>query len=305
MLAGCVGWVPGSGGQASPDAARSADAPPSSGDAPTGGLEGGSLTVSWMHGSQNCATNTDPEVQVHAYNPTLHIIRQNKCKTFEAPFIYVIEGDTTVLSIDTGATSNTTTLRDTIRGLIGGKPLIAAHSHAHSDHTAGDATFSGQPNTTLVPENQSAIQQQFGIAVWPTSQGTIDLGNRVLDVLAIPGHEAQHIAFYDRKTGILFTGDTLYPGLLFINDWATYRTSVHRLAEFAASHPISHILGAHIEMTSTPNQVYPYGTTYQPAEHVLELSVSQLMELDAALTQLGPTPPSQPVAHADFVIDPQ
>ena len=54
----------------------------------------------------------------------------------------MIEGDTTVLSIDTGATSNTTTLRDTIRGLIGGKPLIAAHSHAHSDHTAGDATCS-------------------------------------------------------------------------------------------------------------------------------------------------------------------
>lgn len=142
-----------------------------------------------MHGSQDCTTNTDPEIQVHAYNPTLHII-----------------------------------------------------------------------------------------ATWPTSQGTIDLGNRVLDVLAIPGHEVQHIALYDRKTGILFTGDTLYPGLLFISDWETYRTSVHRLAAFAAAHPVSHILGAHIEMTSTPKQVYPYGTTYQPAEHVLELSVAQLAE---------------------------
>jgi len=28
-------------------------------------------------------------------------------------------------------------------------------------------------------------------------------------------------------------------------------------------------------------------------------------ELDAALTALGATPPSQPVAHDDFVIDPQ
>jgi hydroxyacylglutathione hydrolase len=303
VLAGCVGSVPG-GGQANPDAASAADGA-TSGDGPAGGLEGGSLSVSWMHGSQDCATNTDPEVQVHAYNATLHIIRQNKCRTFEAPFIYVIEGDTAALSIDTGATSNTTTLRDTIRGLIGPKPLIAAHSHAHGDHTAGDASFSGQPSTTLVARSVTAIQQQFGIATWPTSQGSIDLGNRVLDVLAIPGHEPQHIALYDRKTGILFTGDTLYPGLLFISDWQTYRTSVHRLAEFAASHPVSHILGAHIEMTSTPKQVYPYGTTYQPAEHVLELSVAQLTELDAALTQLGPTPPSQPVAHDDFVIDPQ
>jgi glyoxylase-like metal-dependent hydrolase (beta-lactamase superfamily II) len=257
-----------------------------------------------MHGSQNCQTNTDPEVQVHAYNATVHIIRQNKCKTFEAPFIYVIEGTTMALSIDTGAT-NTTTLRTTIRGLIGNKPLIAAHSHAHGDHTAGDATFSGQPNTTVVAKTQGAIQTQFGITTWPTTQGTIDLGGRVLDVLAIPGHEAQHIAIYDRKTGLLFTGDTLYPGLLFINDWTAYRASVHRLAQFVATHPVSHVLGAHVEMTSTPKQVYPYGTTYQPAEHVLELTAAHVTELDDALTQLGATPPAQSVAHDDFVIDPQ
>lgn len=273
-------------------------------DAANGGLEGGSLAVSWMHGSQNCTTNTDPEVQVHAYNASVHIIRQNKCKTFEAPFIYLIEGSTTALVLDTGATS-TTTLRDTVRGLIGGKPLIVAHTHAHGDHTASDSRFSGQPSTTLVATTVSAVQSAFSIATWPTSAGTIDLGDRVLDVLAIPGHEATHIALYDRRTGLLLTGDTLYPGLLFINDWATYRTSVHRLAEFAASHEISHVLGAHVEMTSTPKQVYPYGTTYQPAEHVLELSASHVAELDAALTALGATPPSQPVAHDDFVIDPQ
>jgi glyoxylase-like metal-dependent hydrolase (beta-lactamase superfamily II) len=257
-----------------------------------------------MHGSQNCATNTDPEVQVHTYNATIHIIRQNKCKTFEAPFIYVIEGDTTALMIDTGATT-TTTLRTTVRGLIGSKPLIVAHSHAHGDHKAGDGTFSGQPATTVVATTVAAVQAQFSIATWPTSAGSIDLGNRVLDVLAIPGHETTHIALYDRRTGLLFTGDTLYPGLLFINDWATYRTSVHRLAQFVASHPIAHVLGAHIEMTSTPKQVYPYGTTYQPMEHALPLTAAHVTELDAALTQLGATPPAQPVAHDDFVIDPQ
>jgi len=305
LLVGCMPAAPDS--QGSVDAATGGHSDGSTGgnpDAPAGGLEGGSLTVSWMHGSQNCGANTDPEVQVLAYNATVHIIRQNKCNTFEAPFIYVIEGDTKALSIDTGATT-TTTLRTTIRGLIGTRQLIAAHSHAHGDHKAGDSTFSGQANTTLVATTQSAIQQQFGITTWPTSQGTIDLGNRVLDVLAIPGHEAQHIAIYDRKTGLLFTGDTLYPGLLFISDWATYRTSVHRLAQFAATHPISHVMGAHIEMTATAKQVYPYGTTYQPNEHVLQLAASHLAELDAALTQLGATPPTQPVAHDDFVIDPQ
>ena len=306
-LSACIGSAPGGGG-AVPDAGGGDAGATADGSGTTpdgaGGLQPGSLAVSWMHGSQNCGTNADPELQVHAYNASVHILRQNKCDTFEAPFIYLIEGATTALVIDTGATT-TATLRDTVRGLIGDKQLVVAHSHAHGDHTASDTRFSGQPNTTLVATSLAAIQAQFAIATWPTSAGSIDLGGRVLDVLAIPGHQAQHIAIYDRQTGILLTGDTLYPGLLFINDWATYRTSVKRLAQFTASHPIAHVLGAHVEMTSTPKQVYPYGTTYQPAEHVLELSAAHVAELDAALDALGPTPPAQPVAHDDFVIDPQ
>ncbi|HEY5926246.1 MAG TPA: MBL fold metallo-hydrolase [Kofleriaceae bacterium] len=303
-ITACTGGVPGGGGGGGDGGGTTGDGSVTQGDAPGGGLEAGSLTVSWMHGSQNCATNPDPEVQVHAYNASLRIIRQNKCRTFEAPFIYLIEGATTALLIDSGAT-NTTTLRTTVRGLIGTKQLIVAHSHGHGDHKAGDATFSGQPSTSVVATTVPAVQAQYAIATWPTSAGTIDLGGRVLDVLGIPGHETTHIAIYDRRTGLLFTGDTLYPGLLFINDWATYRTSIKRLAQFAASHSIAHVLGAHVEMTSTPKQVYPYGTTYQPAEHVLQLSAAHVAELDAALTQLGATPPAAPVAYNDFVIDPQ
>jgi hypothetical protein len=37
---------------------------------------------------------------------------------------------------------------------------------------------------------------------------------------------------------------------------------------------------------------------------VLQLSAAHVVELDAALTALGPTPPAAPVAHDDFVIDP-
>ena len=304
ILVACTGGVPSPGtvdGRVDP----TGDGPPGDHpDAATGGLVPGTLDVAWMHGSANCNTNTDPEVQVHAYNATTYIIRQNKCDTFEAPFIYVLIGTTSALMLDTGDTGSTS-LRAAVLPLLGGKPLLVAHSHAHGDHVAGDSTFIGQPGVTVVARSISAIQSTFGIATWPTSTGSYDLGGRVLDVLAIPGHETQHIAIYDRTTGLLFTGDTLYPGLLFINDWATYRTSVGRLAQFAAAHPIAHVLGAHIEMTSTPGVSYPYGTTYQPNEHVLQLAGAHVAELDAALTALGPTPPGQPVAYDDFVIDPQ
>ncbi len=301
-LAACPGRGP-----ATPGDGAGGDGPGGGGDGRPGdgpaGLEPGSLQVSWMHGSANCAQDGNPEVQVHAYNATTHIIRQNKCDNFEAPFIYVLVGATSALVLDTGATT-TPTLRNTVRGLVGSRALIVAHSHSHGDHVAGDAQFAGQPMTTVIARTRAAIQTAFGIASWPADPGMLDLGGRVLDVLAIPGHQAEHIAIYDRRTGLLLTGDTLYPGLLFINDWPTYRTSISRLADFVSAHPIAHVLGAHVEMTATPKQVYPYGTTYQPNEHVLQLSAAHVMELDAALTALGPTPPAAPVAHDDFVINP-
>jgi glyoxylase-like metal-dependent hydrolase (beta-lactamase superfamily II) len=298
-LAACIGSQP-----ASPvDGGRNDGGGGDGGGGGPAGLEPGTLQVSWMHGSASCAQDTGPEVQVHAYNATTHILRQNKCDTFEAPFVYVLVGATSALVLDTGGTT-TPALRERVRGLVGARPLLVAHSHHHGDHVAGDAQFTGQPMTTVVARTRAAVQAAFGIATWPTDVGTLDLGGRVLDVLAIPGHQGEHIAIYDRRTGLLLTGDSLYPGLLFVSDWTAYRASMSRLASFVAAHPVAHVLGAHVEMTATPKVSYPYGTTYQPNEHVLQLSATHVMQLDVALTALGPTPPTAPVAYDHFVIDP-
>jgi hypothetical protein len=37
----------------------------------------------------------------------------------------------------------------------------------------------------------------------------------------------------------------------------------------------------------------------------LQLTAANILELDAALTMLGPTPPAQPVKYDHFVVDPQ
>jgi hydroxyacylglutathione hydrolase len=301
-LSACVGST--TSGSAPGDAAAATDARAIDSGTGSGGLMPGSLTVSWMHGSANCAQNADPEVQVHAYNATTYIIRQNKCRTFEAPFVYVLLGAQKALVLDSGAT-NTTTLRETIKPLVGNRAVTVAHTHAHGDHAAGDPSFSGQPGFTVVGRSLAAVQAAFGISPWPASPGQLDLGGRVLDVIGVPGHEATHVIVYDRLTGLLLTGDTLYPGFLFVNDWTQYRTSIHRLAQFVAGHAISHVLGAHVEMSSTATVGYPYGTTFQPAEHVLQLTAAHVAQLDAALTALGPTPPAQPVKYDDFIIDPQ
>jgi glyoxylase-like metal-dependent hydrolase (beta-lactamase superfamily II) len=263
----------------------------------------GTLDVHWMHGSARCEDNTDPELQIHAYNATTYILRQNKCLTFEAPFVYVLIGEASALSLDTGAT-DTPALRDAIRRLVGDKPLVAAHSHGHGDHRASDGRFAASPGVTVVANTVEGQQAAFAIAAWPEALGHADLGGRPLDVIALPGHQATHIAIYDRQTGLLLTGDSLYPGLLFVHDWAEFRASIHRLTGFAQARPIAHILGAHIEMTSTPKQVYPYGSTFQPAEHALALALAQLRELDAALIRIGPVMPTAPEVHDDFIIYP-
>jgi glyoxylase-like metal-dependent hydrolase (beta-lactamase superfamily II) len=157
--------------------------------------------------------------------------------------------------------------------------LTVAHSHAHGDHVAGDKGFAGMANTTLVAATVEAAQSAFGIQNWPEQAGAIDLGDRVIDVLAIPGHQAAHLAYYDRRTGILLTGDHLYPGRLYVTDFPAYQASTRRLVDFTATRPVAHIFGCHIEQTSTPFVDYPVGTQYQPHEHSLDLGRGHLLEL--------------------------
>ena len=57
----------------------------------------------WIHGSSDCADNLDPAIDVYAHDKTTYILRQNKCLTFEAPFIYVLVGENKILILDTGA----------------------------------------------------------------------------------------------------------------------------------------------------------------------------------------------------------
>jgi len=53
---------------------------------------------------------------------------------------------------------------------------------------------------------------------------------------------------------------------------------------------VAHILGNHIEQSTTPFVDYPGGTKYQPNEHSLELGRAHLLELMAALESLRGKP---------------
>jgi glyoxylase-like metal-dependent hydrolase (beta-lactamase superfamily II) len=272
------------------------------------GLERGVFPSQWITGGPDCSAV--PKWQVHAYNPDLYILRESGCTNYEKPFLYLFFGRDRALLQDTGAGETnvaeivnqtiTTWCRRNGRASI---PLVVAHSHGHGDHISGDAQFAGKPNVTMVPLSVEGTQKSYDIREWPTDRGSIDLGGRVLDLIAIPGHQPFSVAFYDRRTGILLTGDTLYPGRLYVTDFPAFTASIQRLVDFTRDKPVAHILGCHVEESKTPFLDYPVGTKYQPEEHVLELSHAHLVELNEALKSMA----GHPVRYAlrDFTIWPR
>lgn len=274
------------------------------------GLQRGVLPAKWLTGGPNCVSV--PDWQVHRYNEDFYILRESGCIHFEKPFLYLIFGEDKALLEDTGAGEVQTA--PLVMSLIekwarqkNRKPvsLIVIHSHAHGDHIAGDKQFQAISGVQLVAATPAAIQQAAGIAHWPVDLGHIDLGGRVIDVIPIPGHNDASIALYDRRTGNLMTGDSLYPGRLSVSeaDLPAFTASAQRLADFVADRPIAHVLGTHIEQTNTPYLDYPRGTEYQPNEHPLELTRAHVLELNRAFISMHGK--LEKVALPDFTVVPR
>ena len=272
-----------------------AAAPAASMHPPSAFIEPGVLPKSWTSGGPKCMEM--PAWQVHEYNPNFFILRQSGCIHYEKPFLYLIFGRDKALLEDTGAGQIDTA--SVVMDLVAKwaerntrtepVPLIVVHSHSHGDHTAGDAGFASLPNVQLVKAAVPDLQRAFGIKTWPTDIVPIDLGGRIVDLIPIPGHDVAGIALYDRQTGIMLTGDSFYPGRLYVGEaeFATFVASHQRMVDFTKDKPVAHILGTHIEQTSTPFVDYPRGTVYQPEEHVLELNRGVLLELNDALIGLN------------------
>jgi glyoxylase-like metal-dependent hydrolase (beta-lactamase superfamily II) len=261
----------------------------------------------WIDGT----VASEPETQVQPIDADTFVIRQSVKTNFEAPFLYLIFGKERALLIDTGAGG--LKIRPTVDRLIadwrarhGNQPihLVVAHSHGHGDHHAGDDEFRDRPDTDVVGLKPEKVAAFFQIEGWPDSIGHYDLGGRTLDIVPTPGHEPAHIMIYDARTRLLFSGDMLYPGRLYVplNQFEAFRASANRLATFAQTHPIVALLGAHIEMTTTAGQDYPMKAATHPSEHELALPPSAIAELQKAVA----AEQSPPVVdrHTDFILYP-
>jgi glyoxylase-like metal-dependent hydrolase (beta-lactamase superfamily II) len=262
----------------------------------------------WING----VLRGEPQMQVQRLDDDTYVIRQSIRTNFEGPFLYVLFGSDRALLIDTGAGG--LKVRPTIDRVIAewavrhqriSIPLVVAHSHSHGDHHQGDAEFQDRPDTTVLGLYPKDVADFFKIADWPNQIVPYDLGGRVLDIIPTPGHQSAHIMMFDRKTRLLFSGDSLGPYRLYIpmNEAKTYRDSIDRVAAFTKDLHVSWILGAHIEMTTKPGELIPDEAPYHSDEHVLEISYSNLPELQTALHAMGDSLEQQ--AHRHFVIFPK
>lgn len=259
----------------------------------------------------NAGVSAEPAFQVQSLDADTYVIRQSIRTNFEAPFLYLLFGQDRVLLLDSGAgDADPVPVVDrlitdwAVRNHRSPPPLTVAHSHGHGDHHQGDAGFAARPDTTVIGLAADEVAGAFGIGYWPGALGQIDLGNRPLTIIPSPGHQAAHIMVLDRKAHLLLTGDSLYPGRIYVpaNKFAAFRASIDRVVAATRADPPQTLLGAHIEMRRTAGEDYEARATVHHDEHALPLPYAALLELQAALHAM----PDEPVRqrHKDFIIVP-
>lgn len=146
---------------------------------------------------------------------------------------FLIVGQTRAMLLDTGAEA--CDLMALIRPVTP-LPLLVLHTHGDGDHTANDGLFSdiyAHPAEFPVirrfrPELKSHLHPITGVS-------SFDLGGRILQVIETPGHTPGSICLLDRENRILFSGDTVSYGPVFLfgdhRDIHTYRNTLHQLME--------------------------------------------------------------------------
>jgi glyoxylase-like metal-dependent hydrolase (beta-lactamase superfamily II) len=197
---------------------------------------------------------------------------------------YLITGNTRALLFDTGmGISDIRKVTTSLTKL----PIVVLNSHTHHDHVGGNWQFQTiyAMDTDFTRENAKGSSQaaQAEIAPgeicgdlpagfdrktyttrpWKITEykhdgDRLDLGGRILEIVATPGHTPDAISILDREHGLLFTGDTYYPAPIYLFGRETnldaYGTSIRRLAELAPG--IQTVLGAH-NIPVAPPSVLP------------------------------------------------
>ena len=141
---------------------------------------------------------------------------------------YVVWDDTNeCIVIDAGNSSpREDAALDNFIARHGLKPVLAANTHGHFDHTMGvehlkqryGIPFALSSKDRFLLDNASVSGSVFGVKTGAMPSVDLDLetmtelrfGKTTLRVIPTPGHTPGHVAVHDPQSKALFTGDTLF-----------------------------------------------------------------------------------------------
>ncbi len=120
-------------------------------------------------------------------------------------------------------------LRQSIEKSTGKAVVRVLLTHHHPDHALGNQAFAGVPIAALAETTRLLAEQGDAMAenmyrlvgdwmrgtevVLPSEEvqeGTLEIGGRRLQLLALRGHTGADLAILDERTGVLFAGDILF-----------------------------------------------------------------------------------------------
>lgn len=197
--------------------------------------------------------------------------------------IYLVQGKAKALLIDTGLGIGD--LAQTVASLTS-LPLIVVNTHGHPDHVGGDYQFeniyiAGEDISLLdscfYGEHRNWVLEQFlkgqleksdmesWLARKPQKVNTIqpgdsfDLGERVIKVIAVPGHTSGCIGLLDENNRYLFTGDSVLAGTVWMHlpeslPLHLFRQSLNQLNSLADQ--FDKLLPGHMQ-TPVSNELIP------------------------------------------------
>jgi glyoxylase-like metal-dependent hydrolase (beta-lactamase superfamily II) len=230
----------------------------------------------------------DPWFEVYRVVPGVFAIYEPHQS--EETISYLILGSRRALLFDTGMGIGN--LRSVVAGLST-LPVVLVNSHTHNDHVGDNWQFSAilgmdtgftrtsargsqtDAQAEIAPgEICGALPQGFHAKAYATRPwkitgyihdgDNIDLGGRTLQVIATPGHTPDSITLFDRAHGLLFTGDTDYPGPIWLyrpeTDLDAYARSIHRLAALAPE--VKLVLGQHNVPVAQPTVLPRLATAF-------------------------------------------
>ncbi len=126
---------------------------------------------------------------------------------------FLLEGNKKALLIDSGMMVHNA---KEIAGTLTPLPLLLLNTHGDIDHVGSNDEFGSFYMNDAEASNYYNVQKKKGVII-PLENGDIlDLGDRKLEIITLPGHTPGSIGVLDASRGWLFSGDPVQDGSIFM-----------------------------------------------------------------------------------------